>query len=405
MSDMQRPIVGVLITRSTIIRLSRHKKGFWHYRYPKIFQLVKAREEAQVTLYFFSSKNINLIREKIIGTYYDEDEQLFKQKEFPLPDVMYCRGGRSRSKEVLKLLKLKKIIKINPQTFNKWNVYKKLQKYPELQDHLPFTKLYQKDQDIIDFLETHSELYLKGVRGGRGKRIFYIRKLPEGGYEYSNYVNKLIIQQVDNIKHLLQKTRAFYKKQVFIIQTPINLINLDGSKVDFRAELQRNGTGDLTISGIMARVGKPGAPITIHSSAYPIELFFKSFLNYSQEKIQEIIVKINQFLFTVYESIEKSYGTFCEIGLDFGIDTSGKIWFIESNSTSAKVSLMKAYDETTFHQAFLKPLQFARYLYFTSNDPSTALNTSCKNRRFEKIRAKTKLLSITSKRRIFLLKS
>lgn len=404
MSDIQRPIVGVLITRSTIIKLTRHKKGFWRHHYPKIFQLAKAREEAQVTLYFFSPKNINLTQETIIGTYYDEEDQLFKHKEFPLPDVIYCRGGRNTSKNVLRLLQLKPVIKINPLTFNKWNVYKKLQYFPELQDYLPFTKLCQGDQDIIDFLETHSELYLKGVRGGRGKRIFYLRKLPQGGYEYSYYVRKLIIQQVDNINELLQKIREFYKKQSFIIQTPINLINLDGSKVDFRAELQRDGKGELTISGIMARVGKPGAPITIHSSAYPIEVFFKLLPNYTDEKIQEITEQVHQFLFTVYKSIEKSYGTFCEIGLDFGIDTSGKIWFIESNSTSAKVSLMKAYDESIFHQAFLKPLQFARYLYLTSKKPSTALCTSCTNRSIEKIRAKTKRLSNSTKRRIFLLK-
>lgn len=404
MSDMLRPIIGVLITRSTIIKLTRTKKGFRHRRYPKIFQLAKARQEAQVTLYFFSSININLIKETIIGTYYNEEDQLFKQKEFPLPDVVYCRGGSSASKSFLKLLKLKPVIKINPLTFNKWKVYKKLQKFPEVQVYLPFTKLYQGDQDIIDFLETHSELYLKGVRGGRGKRIFYLRKLAQGGYEYSYYVRKLIIQQVDNINQLLQRIREFYKSKSFIIQTPINLINLDGCRVDFRAELQRDGKGELTVSGIMARVGKPGAPITIHSAAYPIEVFFKLMLNYSDDKIHELTEQIHQFLFAVYESIEKSYGTFCEIGLDFGIDTSGKIWFIESNSTSAKVSLMKAYDEAIFHQAFLKPLQFARYLYFTSNNPSTDINTSCNDKSIEKLKAKTNLLSNKSKRRIYLLK-
>ncbi|MDQ0157915.1 YheC/YheD family protein [Robertmurraya andreesenii] len=73
---------------------------------------------------------------------------------------------------------------------------------------------------------------------------------------------------------------------------------------------------------------------------------------------------------TIYESLEKVYGTFGEIGIDFGIDQAGEIWFIEPNSKSAKVSLMKAYDQETFHQAFVNPLLYAKYLYMQKNtDP------------------------------------
>ena len=65
----------------------------------------------------------------------------------------------------------------------------------------------------------------------------------------------------------------------------------------------------------------------------------------------------------IYHSLEESYGSFGEIGIDFGIDSSDHIWFIEPNARSAKVSLMKAFDETTYHQSFLNPLEYAKYLY------------------------------------------
>ena len=65
----------------------------------------------------------------------------------------------------------------------------------------------------------------------------------------------------------------------------------------------------------------------------------------------------------MYSALEKIYGTFGEIGLDFGIDKKGEIWFIEPNAKSAKVSFQKAFGRRTFHQAFRNPLEFAKYLY------------------------------------------
>ena len=236
-----------------------------------------------------------------------------------------------------------------------------------MQHYLPYTRLYQQDRDILQFLENHREVFLKGVVGGRGKRIFHIRKLSGSGYEYSNYVGRLTVEQVGTSSELLQKVHEFYKGRSFIIQAPIELIKLGDSKVDFRAELQRNGQGELTITGICARIGKSHAPITIHSAAYPIETFFMEYMGYSAEKIQELTGRIHSFLLTIYQALERAYGMFCEIGIDFGIDRSEDIWFIEPNAKSAKVSLMKAYDHEVFHQSFVKPLQFARYIYIRKN--------------------------------------
>jgi hypothetical protein len=220
-----------------------------------------------------------------------------------------------------------------------------------------------KRQDIASFLENHDQAYLKGVRGGRGKWVFYIKKVPENGYYYSYFTEELIEGRVKNMEELCEKIHVFFKNQNFVIQEAINLIQIEDSKVDFRAELQRNGNGELTILGISARVGITNSPITIHSSAYPLVYFLREILHYPEEKIAELVENICDFLALIYHTLEESYGTFGEIGIDFGIDTSDHIWFIEPNSRSAKVSLMKAFDENTYHQSFLNPLEYAKYLY------------------------------------------
>ncbi|WP_260288714.1 YheC/YheD family endospore coat-associated protein [Peribacillus aracenensis] len=367
MSTLKRPIIGVFIPHPIIKALNKQKDTLKSY--PRILQLAKSSKKAGVTLFFFSFKNFDFKQKLIFGTYFDKDSKKWKQTYYPLPDILYNRGaggGASKfiAEHILDILDEHQVIKLNSKSyFDKWEVYQDLSQIPEVSKYLPYSVMYKEDSDLQRFLKQNNEVYLKGVRGGRGKWIFRIRKQPNGHFEYGYHGNNMVIAEEKKWDNLVQKIHKFYGKREFIIQKAINLLTLQDSIVDFRAELQRDGKGELKIIGVAARIGKSKSPITIHSSAYPIEYFFKEFLHYSEEKVNELMESINEFLITIYHALEKVYGQFGEIGIDFGIDQTGEIWFIEPNSKSAKVSLMKAYDKKTFKKSCLNPLLFSKYLY------------------------------------------
>ena len=374
MEHLKRPIVGTFIDNSVITRLKEQKYKFGSYN--RVQELAKASAEADVTLFFFSIYDFDFKQNVIVGTRFDIDSNHWKQEYFPLPDVLYNRRGCGGSSKFIvehieDVLDEHQVIKVNSQSyFDKWEFYRDLSQINEVRKYLPYSVLYQGESDLRTFLKNNNEAYLKGVRGGRGRWIFRIRKKPEGKFEYSYYVNKMFTGQAESWMDLVRNIYKFFGERKFIIQKGINLIKIDDSKVDFRAELQRDGEGKINIIGVCARIGKSQSPITIHSSAYPIEKFLKEFMYYPDFAIKELMARVHQFLFTIYESLEKVYGTFGEMGIDFGIDQDGEIWFIEPNSKSAKVSLMKAYDQETFHQAFLNPLLFSKYLYMQKSTES-----------------------------------
>jgi hypothetical protein len=380
LSTIKRPIIGVFVDHSVIIFLNKQIDKFKSYQ--RILELAKSSREAGVTLYFFSINNFDFREKLIFGTYFDKHSKKWKQTYYPLPDVLYnrCAGGGARKlivEHILDILDEHQVIKVNSKSyFDKWEVYQDLSQIPEVSKYLPYSVMYKEDSDLKKFLKLNNEVYLKGVRGGRGRWIFRIRKQPNEYFEYGYHVNNMVIVEVKKWNDLVQKIHRFYGEREFIIQKAINLITLQDSKVDFRAELQRDGKGELKIIGVSARMGKWKSPITIHSSAYPIEYFFKEFLHYSEEKVNELMGRINSFLVTIYHALEKVYGLFGEIGIDFGIDQDGEIWFIEPNSKSAKVSLMKAYDEETFHKAFLNPMLFSKYLYKKRKEEISKKNSS-----------------------------
>ncbi|WP_164984963.1 YheC/YheD family protein [Ammoniphilus sp. CFH 90114] len=361
----------MFVTNAVIRRLNNQ---YYDFRgYPRIKELFKASKEAEVPVYYFSIPDFDYINKKIRGTYFDERSLTWKKRIFPLPDVLYTRrGAPGRSGMMVEFIERSlahlNTVNINAKSFfDKWDVYDKLQQIPAARKYLPPTRFYKDPQDLLNFLNDFDTVYLKGIRGGRGRWIFRVRKLAQGGYEYSYFVNEVTVGRVQHFRDLVRVVRRFFKKRKFVIQAGIDLIKLEDSNIDFRAELQRDGEGKLTILGVSARIAHKGAPITIHSDAYPIEQFLREFLHYSDQQILEYKEKITRFLGIMYIALERVYGTFGEIGIDFGIDKSGEIWFIEPNSRSAKVSLMKAYDADTFYQAFLNPLKFAKYLHFNKS--------------------------------------
>ncbi len=132
--------------------------------------------------------------------------------------------------------------------------------------------------------------------------------------------------------------------------------------VDLRAEVQRDGNGRMQIMGISVRVGEQASPITTHAAAHRFEQFFKEVMKYSEDDIRLLRDRIIDFLKVIYSVVEDYYGIVGEIGIDFALDQDGALWLIECNSQPTKVSLMKAFDEEIVSQAYLNPLQYAKYL-------------------------------------------
>jgi hypothetical protein len=331
--------------------------------------LETANNQVQTTLYFFSVKDVDLNKKKINGTYLNKTNGLWEKKEFPYPDVLYKKNSVSsllRNKLFQFEKQLKKLNARNlnyPEGFNKWEVYEELQQNEDFRRYLPLTILYKTPADLKNMLSTSNKVYLKACRGGRGRQIIRVIALPEGGYEYSYFIHRLQVIKVKNFNHLLDTILHFYSNKKFIIQEAIDLITINDSIVDMRAEVQKDGQGKITLAAIPVRVSISNSPITTHAASYPFEYFFQTFMHYSETEIQALKKRVLLFLISAYQSIEKSFGPSGEIGIDVGLDKQGRLWFIECNSRSMKVSLFNAYDKKTICNSFVNLLEYARFIH------------------------------------------
>lgn len=363
----KRPVIAVFIRTSHRRKLSENNNTFkTSDKYIRYIQLAKANEEAQTTLYFFADKDVDLKEEKIIGTYFNEKRGIWEKGEFPFPDVLYDRrpGGSYRSKLIREYMDRKGIKKLNAQYyFDKWGVYQELVKNKKVRPHLPLTTIFTKPNDLKEMFKKSSTVYLKALRGFGGLQIIRVIKRTRGDYKYSYFrKRKLHVYQVTTFNKLVKVIESFFQGKVFVIQQAIHLPKIKNSIVDLRGEIQRNGVSQIEIVAILVRMGRKGSPVTTKGTVYLFDDYFQKNLNYSSKEVAQLRRRLENFLLTVHLSLEKSYGKFGEIAIDFALDKQGNIWFIECNARSAKVSLFKTSKEEVIRKAFLNPLEYAKYL-------------------------------------------
>lgn len=361
------PVIGIFVNCRVINRIFEGSANF------RINETVNSNEDANTVLYYFCYDDIDFINHRIDGTYYNPVSKVWEKRQFPFPDVLYDKGGsRSRKYKVIskyvrrQFEKLQHIKKINSQHyFDKWDTYKKLSRQKGMKPFLPKTVLFKKMSDLKKMLQESNTIYIKNRYGSNGRGVIRISKQSDSLYLFSRNYKTLEQKKFKSFKALSKKLKPYMKDKKMIIQSAIDLLEVDNRIVDLRATVQRNGSGELGIYAHPVRIATPDSPVTSTksgSTVYQFVDFFKGVMHYSEEEINQLKAEIESFLLNAYYCIEKVYGTFGEIGIDFALDKDGKLWFIECNAKPGKDTLYKACGKEIIRKAFLNPLEYGKYI-------------------------------------------
>jgi hypothetical protein len=353
-----------LIDKHLLIGIFAEKENLadlFHRSHRRIAVLEKNFDAA---VFFFSPHDINYQTYFINGAYFNRKRGCWEHKTFRFPDVIYLYSGLPKLHQADQALFMHAVEKLKVRIvnklleLNKWEVYRALRHNSALRPHLPETILCREQRkDLETMLRKYGGAYLKACRGRRGQQVMQVTWLRGGSYEYRYFVGKLATGKV-NMNELLKVINRFFRGRDFIIQEPIDLIKYQGRKVDLRAEVQRNGRGELEIVAVPVRVSQADSPITTHGSSYRFEDFFTQMMNYSESSLHGLKSRLHDLLLKIYCTVEQYAGPSGEFGIDIGLDNKDRLWFIECNPLSARVSLINAYDEKTVGRAFSNALAY-----------------------------------------------
>ncbi|MGE5560111.1 MAG: YheC/YheD family protein [Chloroflexota bacterium] len=346
MSDL---LIGVLV-----YPIMRRKKWFGE-QHSFLISMNQAALSQGARLALFEPINIDWRNRRIHG--YGIVGRRVIRESFRFPDVIYDRffprfyRRRPSYTATVRRLQRSGIPFINAYLGGKLRVYEELSEEPELRVYLPETKPLSSPLAAGTMLERYGRVFLKPVNGTQGAGVIRVDKVGDN-YSYVGRIDfKRIGPKVVSKHGLYELIARVIAGRPYLVQQPISLKTSNRSVMDIRVVVQKAGGPAWHVTGMAWRVGAPNAVTSnLHTGGHaePVEEPLRS-------EVAAAALKIAA-------AIDKRLGPFGELGLDFGVDTDDRIWFIEANGRLGRAIFHQLRDRDGAHLAHIRPIQYARWI-------------------------------------------
>ena len=334
-------------------------------------ELAAEAAELGLAVIVFGPDGVNGREGRVTG--YALDNGAWARAEDDMPSVVYDRrfaGGmkaRIAAGRALSALRTQGVIALGGSLPGKLEVYRALQRSPAIRRLLPPTCRFRGGGQLESLIAAHpGGLFLKPSSGmqGRGTLAISPQTSPDEWIVTGRSMrNGPYRRRLRGLSAIEAAAARLAEGRVYLVQPLLELNLPGGAPFDIRALVQKDGSGRWTYTGAAARIGKPGtATANLHGggSACRIAPFLAA--HYAEEDAERLLRDIRSASLLVAEMLESSFGRFAELGIDFGIEPSGRLWLIEANARPGRAVFAVSRDERARRQSVRRPLQYARYL-------------------------------------------
>lgn len=320
------PYIGMLVSEDDENITASKLRGMSAY--------TQVYEKLHGALVVFALNRVDTSNRLIDGYCYNPHKDRWERGTFPYPSSIYRTIGLSEfwQNHFLSVLGNKFF---NTPYFNKLDMYKWFSTDPEIGQYLPHTILYESYRDIQSMLDRYGNIYIKPTSGLKGRGI--IKASMEDGATVFRYredrENHTIV--LDTPREVIQFVEDRLRPGRYLIQQAINLLQYNGSVIDFRCAVQKNQSEKWVCNAVIGRCGDKGSVVSNISSGgstYKGVDLLKKALSLPDTGILSIIKRMETLALKVCNTVDK-YGINCgTLGLDVGLDVDGRLWLIEINN-------------------------------------------------------------------------
>ncbi len=363
-AKQQRASIGIMVCEQ------RGTPPFPDYAMYRIMSQAAGRLGTE--LFVFCPLWVNETEGTVRGYRYDARERRWREGVYPLPPVVYDRcfarslaERRRYNAAIRRLLKRKRARLLGSALGDKQSVHRLLLQEPAIAGALPETVPLRSAQKAAALLQKKRELFLKPQAGSQGKGALLAKAQENGTVLVAGRGrrNEPIKECFDSLSAFADWLEQFTLRRRYLIQPYLALAAKDGRPFDVRALVQKDGSGMWRLTGIAARVGKPGGVTSnlhgggeaLEAEPFLAEQLGPALANKALEAVRALAASVPLVL-------ERSCGRLCELGLDFGITPDGRVWLLEANSKPGRSAFASISGGAAGHTAAVRPLQYAAYL-------------------------------------------
>jgi hypothetical protein len=356
------PVIGVMLNRITNTPGRRFGIITTFCR-----ELTDACRNEGALVYFFTPDDIRSSQSSIEGWAMGPPEY---RASFPVPDVIYNRlpsrklDNEPNLQQFLKSAKSQWHTSIfNEKYLDKTEVFQALRHHIGSTRYLPESHACQGSAQLRSMCAKYGVVFLKPITGSLGKGILRISRTRSGYQISSSSVVGVTNREFSNLNALVTAISGKMRTGKFQVQQGLNLIEVGGRPVDFRALVQKNISNRWKVTSIVARTAGNNRFVSNVAQGGTVgavgQTVSKS--NISKNKTG-VSTRLRQAALTIASGIDTHIPYhFGELGIDLALDQDGRVWLLEVNSKPSKN------DSSTLTESAIRPsvrqvVQYARYL-------------------------------------------
>jgi len=313
---------------------------------------------ARGLVYFCNKSGIDVERNTVSGFVYAPDEEDgWQSGVFPLPNAM-IRLAIMKKKPLQKLQEAMQGKVFNSRRFTKWEMWETLANAGFA--HLPYTERLSGLPELEQMLQVHSSAYLKPVNGIYGRGIHKVAQAADG-YELIDERGRITAS--GTLQDVFQCFSEGRNTGNYIVQQDVSRL-MENQLIDFRVILQKDGTGEWTCPGIVARKGARRRIVsnTVSDVCFGADAL-QNWLGMTEAEAERLQQAMADMCKEAAKIIEHAYGVYGDFGMDAAVDMEHRCWLLEINVIHQHaLPLAMAGGEALYKQEVSNLLAYATHL-------------------------------------------
>jgi hypothetical protein len=350
-STLRRQVIGVLFS-------SRDWDDFLSGTGSEDIDLyMRAAETHGVTVVFFRLSDIDP-KAGTVAAMWRPCVRRWVQVRVPLPPVIHNRAVHRVGKVESQLAALRDS---GITIYNHWNNYGKYTIHRHiysnllLRRYLPETRWFT-SSNLKRFLR-HDSFLMKPDRGSVGLGIIKIDRASRDSWTITHQVkDRTAIDKVPT-RRLFDYLRKRAARRWYILQKTIDLQRRGDAPFDIRVSVQRDGTGNWQVTGMVGKVARKGGYLTNVFQGSTVARLEDLFPDRAR-----VEAKLSRAALRIVRHLSKRLPHLADVGFDFGIARNGKPYFIEMNCRDQRYSFKLAGMMDTFRRTYDNPIAYGKLL-------------------------------------------
>lgn len=330
---------------------------------PFVETLTRLGAEEGVEVTAVARRDVDRRGRRMLVTRYLGPEKGWRQEERPLPDVLWNRCLRHDRHKILPWFDRQGVALFFQRFLNKWQAHQLLGRDEAIAPHLPETHLLEAGEQVLDLLDRYPTAYIKPINGSLGKGIMRVEPASRRRLKL-RYVSprtgrlRELLTTPEDMDDWLDENEH---EGQFILQQGLALDLAGALSVDLRLLLQKDRRGEWSVTGLGARRAAAGRfTANLHTGGEGVPL--DAVVTEAGVEAQSVSDQAARLGLQIARGLESACGPLGELGIDFGLERSGRLWLIEENARPGRALFGQIGPPDLAESTYRRPLEYARYL-------------------------------------------